>query len=327
MNFDLRVAYLCIEGGPHPAHRPWIEALQEAADLQVIHLPRRFPFRFLSSPIYRRRYDLTIADGFSSLPVGWIMKKLGLCRKLAFITTSPTYIRFFKASSLFLNSVDLVIALSSITYFATRRMFDFNRQIIICHPIPDISEFLKVRPSLGSRKICFVGSLIYWKGAHLLPRIIAKVRMKMDGAELLVIGSGKLDNVNVDGFRLFGFVSPQDLPKILSDCSVYVHPARFDCWAVTVVEAMAAGLIPVVTEMTGSKDLVEQVNPDLVVPVDVDAISSKIIEVLSMDIDEKEALSKRAKQVAAEWSAKTRDIFLRGVAEALQTYGSDNPSR
>jgi len=73
---------------------------------------------------------------------------------------------------------------------------------------------------------------------------------------------------------------------------------------------MAAGLIPIVTEMTGYKDLVKQIDPSLIVPVNVDSISEKILEVLSMTIDEKKGLSEKAKQVAREWSIKAKEVFL-----------------
>jgi glycosyltransferase involved in cell wall biosynthesis len=132
---------------------------------------------------------------------------------------------------------------------------------------------------------------------------------------MFVIGPGKLDEV--DGMRVFGFVPYQELPKILSNCSVYIHPARFDTFPIAVIEAMAAGLIPVVTEMTGTKDLVRLVSPSLVIPIDIDAISTKIIEILSMDNDKKEILSKKAKQVAEEWSLKARKMFLRKTMKAL----------
>lgn len=59
------------------------------------------------------------------------------------------------------------------------------------------------------------------------------------------------------------------------------------------------------------------------VPVDLDAISAKIVEVLSMDIKEKEILSRRAKQVASEWSAKSKETFLRGISETLQIRDKD----
>jgi glycosyltransferase involved in cell wall biosynthesis len=107
---------------------------------------------------------------------------------------------------------------------------------------------------------------------------------------------------------------------------VYLHPARFESFGLSVVEAMAAGLIPIVTEMTGSKDLVKKVDSSLIVPVDVNAISAKIVEVLSMDIKEKEALSRRAKQVAGEWSAKSKKTFLKGIAEALYIHDKDASS-
>lgn len=320
---DLRIAYLCIEGGPHPAHRPWVEALMNVARAQLIKLPRCFPLRFLSSSIYKKHYDLTIADGFSSLPIGWFMKKLGFCRKLAFITTSPTYLRFSKASNIFLRDVDFIIALSSLTRLATRKLFNFNKQIIVCHPIPDLSDFLKIEPSLGSQKICFVGSLIYWKGADLLPKIIAKVRTKLDETEFFIIGNGKISELdNKEGVKVLGFVPHQGLPRLLSKCSVYIHPARFDCFPVAVIEAMAAGLIPIVTEMTGTRDLVEQVDPSLVVPVDVNIISEKIIELLSMDINEKRALSERAKQVAMESNMKAKEVFIDAILSMCKLISS-----
>ena len=320
----MRVAYLCLKGGPHPAHKPWVEALLNAANTQVVYLPHPLPLRFLSSLIYRKRYDLVIADGFSSLPVGWFMKKVRLGGKLAFITTSPTYIRFFKLSSIFLREVDFVIAVSSLTRLATRRLFNFNRLIMVCHPVPDLSNFLVIEPSLTSQKICFVGSLIYWKGADLLPKIIDKIRVKLDKVEFFIIGGGKFSGLkNKEGVKVFGAVPHQELTKLLSECSVYAHPARFDSFPLAVIEAMAAGLIPVVTKMTGAKDLVEQVDPSLVVPLDVDAISARIIEVLSMDVGEKEALSRKAKKVAEEWSARTKETFLRGIAKAIQVSEED----
>jgi glycosyltransferase involved in cell wall biosynthesis len=139
--------------------------------------------------------------------------------------------------------------------------------------------------------------------------------MKLKEAELYVIGSGGLSEV--EGMKVLGLVPHDELLLLLSKCAVYVHPARFDSFAVSVVEAMAAGLIPIVTEMTGSKDLVKQVDPSLIVPVNVDAISEKIVEVLSMSFNEKKVLSEKAKQVAMEWSIKAKDVFLEVLQEVI----------
>ena len=76
----------------------------------------------------------------------------------------------------------------------------------------------------------------------------------------------------LDLLTVIGITSPF-APYNVSRCSVYIHPARLEAFGASVVEAMATGLIPIVTEMTGAKDLVKQVDPSLIVPVNVDAIS------------------------------------------------------
>ncbi|MBS7612511.1 glycosyltransferase family 4 protein [Candidatus Bathyarchaeota archaeon] len=316
---SLKICFLCPQGGPHPAHKPWIESLSNFTNIKVIHIPRRIPYRLLLgyNITLSKRYDLAIVDGFTPSPMGWFMKKIGSCKKLAFITTSPAYMRFPRLFNFFLKDTDFIIATSSLTSSTIQKLFNFDdRQIAICYPIPDVSNFLKVKPSLDSQKISFLGSLIYTKGTDLLPKIITKVRTKLKEAELYVIGSGRLSEV--EGMKVFGFVPRDEELLLLSKCSVYVHPARFEAFGASVVEAMAAGLIPIVTEMTGSKDLVVQVDPSLIVPVNVDAISEKIIEVLSISINEKKVLSEKAKRIAAEWSVKVRREFPRKIIEHLR---------
>jgi len=315
---DLRIAYLCIKGGPHPAHRPWMQSLS----CECIYIPRNILRRIFPSYILTgKKYDLAIADGFSALPIGWLMKRACLTKKLAFITTSSALTRFPRFSSNLLKDVDFVIATSSLMSQVVRGL-GFDRQMVICYPIPELSDFFKIEPSLNSKKICFVGSYAYVKGVDLLPEIIARVRRKVKEAEVYVIGKGGMIRES-EGVRAFGYIPHGKLLLLLSECSAYLHPARFEAFGLSVVEAMAAGLIPVVTKMTGAKDLVEQVDPSLVVPLDVDAISARIIKVLSMDVGEKEVLSRRAKKVTEEWSAKTKETFLRGIAKVLQVSEED----
>jgi len=320
------MAYLCIEDGPHPAHKPWVEELSNFADTKVLYVPHEFLRRLFPKYIFAgKRYDIVILDGFSVLPIGWLMKKVGLCKKLVFITTSQAFIRFPSLSSNLLKDVDLIFASSSLMSFTIEKVFGFHRKTVICHPVPNLSDFLKIEPSLKSNKICFVGSHTHSKGVDLLPEIVTRVRRKIKEAKIYVIGKGKMIDES-DGIKVFGYVPHGKRLLLLSECSVYLHPARFEAFGSSVIEAMAAGLIPIVTEMTGAKDLVKKVDSSLIVPVDVDAIGAKIVEVLSMDIEEKEALSRRAKQVAGEWSAKSKTTFLKGIAEALYIHDKDASS-
>jgi glycosyltransferase involved in cell wall biosynthesis len=61
------------------------------------------------------------------------------------------------------------------------------------------------------------------------------------------------------GIKVFGYTPHGERLILLSECSVYLHPARSEPFGLSVVQAMAAGLLPIVTDMTGAKDLVKQV--------------------------------------------------------------------
>ena len=52
-----------------------------------------------------------------------------------------------------------------------------------------------------------------------------------------------------------------DLAPVFATASVYLHPGRGDAFPLSVLEAMAAGLVPIVSEWTGAKEVVEQVDP------------------------------------------------------------------
>ncbi|MEM2561528.1 MAG: glycosyltransferase family 4 protein [Candidatus Bathyarchaeia archaeon] len=316
---NLRVSYLCREGGPHPAHRHWINILLNYANTQIAYIPSNIPFRMIPTYIpLNKKYDLAIIEGFTPLPIGWFMKKIGLCKKLAFITTSPAFTYFPKLSNLFLQDIDLIIAVSSLMRSVVERMFKFKKRIVICHPIPEISGFLKVKPSLNSQRICFIGAFSHVKGVDLLPKIITKVRTRFREAELLVIGKGTTKLNKVEGMKILGYIHHDILPSYLSSCSIYLHPARFDALPVSVVEAMAAGLIPIVTEMTGSKDIVKEVSSDLIVPVNVDALADKIIQILSMSHSERIKLSEKAKKVAQSFIVNAEKDFLQVLNKLLK---------
>jgi len=279
-------------------------------------VPNNIPSRIIPTYIpFNKKYDLAIIDGFTPLLLGWSMRKIGLCKKLAFITTSPAFAYFSKISNLLLQDVDLIIAISSLMRSVVEKMFKFEKRIVVCHPIPEISNFLKVKPSLNSQRICFIGSFSYVKGVDLLPKIITKVRMRFREAELLVIGGGTTKLDKFEGVKVLEPVHHDMLPYHLSKCSIYLHPARFDGFSVSVVEAMAAGLIPVVTKMTGSKDIVKELSPNLVVPVDVDTLADKLIEILSMNHIERVKLSEKAKKVAQSFVMDAEKPFLQALKD------------
>lgn len=286
-----------ISRGIHPAHKILVEAIKPSAiiNANVYNVLNRF------TVLLKGECDVLIADGFTALRYGWLLKKAGICGRLVFITTSHAIIKNKLnklLSKIMLHHVDGVIATSTYAKSDIEKI-GFKGPIMVYHPIPDLSSFLRVKPSLDSHRICFLGRLVYDKGADLLPKILINVKKVVPDAEIYAIGRNEMNiKSSVKGLRIFGFIPRKEVLTALSQCSLYLHPARIEYFGASVVEAMATSLIPVVTETTGAKDLVRLVRPDLVVPLDVNAISAKVIELLESSLDEKEYLSGKAREVA-----------------------------
>lgn len=305
----LKIAYFVGLGGPHPAHSSFIKALREVGDVDVVRTansPTEIMHSFVRLFTNRvSRYELLICDGFGSLIPAWLTKKTMVARKLIFITTSPAFLYHARVFRHIMKDIDGVIATSTLMSSVLRKLFCYEGPVTLCYPVVDISDFLKIKPLLSARRICFVGKLTWLKGADLLPEIAKEIRKEMKDVEVYVIGSGELmDKINkVDGLRTFGYVPHgEKLLMLLSKCSIYIHPARFEAFGASVIEAMAAGLIPIVTVTTGARDFVKKVNPKLVVPLNPKVIAGRIIEILTLNPNELCELSSRARKEALKWT-------------------------
>lgn len=94
----------------------------------------------------------------------------------------------------------------------------------------------------------FVGRLVYYKGCDILLKAFADVT----GAELVMVGSGALENEchklaeelgMKDRVRFVGEVSEEELQKYMAECDVFVLPsvAKSEAFGLVQIEAMAFG--------------------------------------------------------------------------------------
>lgn len=132
-------------------------------------------------------------------------------------------------------------------------------------------------------RIIYVGQIIPRKGVHYL--IEAFKKLKLFKAELLLIGPidesmksfvnehTKYNNM----IKAIGAVPKIELSKYYSRGSVFVLPSLADSWGLVVSEAMGCGLPVIVTENTGSKEIVRNGKDGFIIPIrDVDVLMEKI---------------------------------------------------
>jgi glycosyltransferase involved in cell wall biosynthesis len=321
-----RIVYLSYPRGPHHAHKLWAEVLVREFDGEVLRINPRDLFRLL-----RAKAQVVLAEGVRPTLTAWLYKKLRRVDAVVSIAIGyPLGVSKLgvkdKLLIRVLNDVDAVIAVSTLEKEFIRRKLGIARpSIYVCYPHVRVERFIEVKPCIVCRTACYVGALSYVKGADLLPEIFKHVKREVREFQLYVIGKGPLlhrlkqYSSKTRGFYVLGWLPHDVIKRVFSKCRVLMAPSRADTFGVPVLEGMAAGLVPVVTEMVGARDFVEKVNSNLIVPVDPISIAEKVIEVLNMDLEEIRRLSAKSKSVAMTWDTKKAEQAFNGTLKTILT--------
>jgi glycosyltransferase involved in cell wall biosynthesis len=159
----------------------------------------------------------------------------------------------------------------------------------------DIS--LKKEYQISSYFLLFVGRLAEKKGVRYLIEAMLAVTTVFPETKLLIVGTGTLDQelktltkqLHLENNIVFaGQISNLDLPRYYATADVFIGPSVIatsgdrEGLPVTFMEAMSCGCVPIVTDLEGNTDLVQDnITGFLVRQKDSEAMAKKIIELLS----------------------------------------------
>ena len=195
----------------------------------------------------------------------------------------------------------------------------------VAYPYVNVGRFLPVKPNLRSFNLLYLGVLNEFKGVDILVDAFELIKKEFNNSTLYLcgkfLGSRKLETKirRAEGVSALGFHPvPQE---IMARCSVYLNVARVEPFGINVLEAMCAGLIPIVSENVGAKEVVRELDPSLVVSLDPAEIAKKVAKVFRMPYSKKVGLSRRAKKLASrftrEWSLQNfKEKFWNVVSES-----------
>ena len=160
---------------------------------------------------------------------------------------------------------------------------------------------------------CTVARLTAQKGLDVLVEAAAILRARRGGppARFLVVGDGDLRapierliaRLGVaDTVELVGARPPEEIPSWLAAADLFVLPSYYEGLSLAVMEAMASGLPVVVTDVSGSAELVPTAADGRVVrPGDARGLADAIGELLA-DPELRAALGRRAHRRAQGFS-------------------------
>jgi glycosyltransferase involved in cell wall biosynthesis len=223
-----------------------------------------------------------------------------------------------------------VTSRAGLRYFA--RYGGQGRPTVFLPPEPDYTTIVDPPAALvarraealglppGRRRFLVVGRVSPEKGIPTALAAFAAVAGDLPDWDLVVAGDGpqraelERDHGASDRVRWLGYVAGRDdLGALYRSCDVLVLPSRAEPWGVVVLEAAAAGLALIVSDVVGAAvELVHPgVNGAIVPPDDVDALRAALVDVAA-DADR---LGTRSPEVLAEWRRRSDPVA--GLRHAL----------
>lgn len=246
-----------------------------APDIVHFHAPEVF---LLGAPVVRvsgsqariiNHVHAEVRSAGSRTPVGWLAARYAYRQCARVIACSRLVADQFIAAnpavrcpvSLLYNPVDTSV-------FLTSRGHSGFREQVGANPGDLLGAYL------GRLGIGVKGLDVLSEAVRLLPNSLPLI--------VALIGLGDLEAVAEQlqpppALRLTGPISREDVPKVLSEVDIYLHPARTEALGISIIEAMAAGVPVVATRVGGIPEAVEDgVTGLLVPPEDPQALADAI---------------------------------------------------
>lgn len=205
-----------------------------------------------------------------------------------------------------IRRVDCVQCISG---FTRRMLIDAGyapKRIRMIPNAVDARRFRLAAPGEGMPSVLFVGRIEKVKGLDVLLDAWPAVRARVD-AQLVIAGDGTVlaelrqqarQRGIEDSVRFLGNVS--NVADWLASSTLYVQPSRQEGLPNSVLEAMAAGLPVVATQVSGNEDLVDDGRNGRLVPADrPEPLAEALIEILS-DRARARAMGRESRRIIEE---------------------------
>jgi glycosyltransferase involved in cell wall biosynthesis len=192
-----------------------------------------------------------------------------------------------------------------------------------------------------SLRLIFVGRLDEAKGVFLLPEIDRLLREAAIPVSWTIVGSGPAGAQLHAAWRAAAHVrfidtaTPAEVVRLCAEHDVFVLPTRAEGLSVATVEAMGAGVVPVVTDLPGMVELAGGDRPGYRIHQGDVRAFAEAIATLARDPDRLESMSAASRQLVVDrfdirerasayqvLFARWRDLYRPRPALPVTSYGS-----
>lgn len=348
----LKVAFIHGRPAPHPIHTAFANSLK-ASFIFVDHKMRwhdissspirRYMSFFLSAIFFpdRKRYHFFLSEGFHFMPM--LLRFLGLLRndqKVIYLMGDEglfyLYTKFYSRitclfTKFFLKNCDALICVGNFQTSLAKAILKDK-----CPPIYQVfngindnrlKKLTQLSPDLQGHKIILIangpsGWRIHYKGLDLIVESVKLAKQELPDLELIVVGDWSQDVIRTftqkdTSIKFVG--KAMNIEYYLQKSALCLHTARGEAWGISITEAMAAGVPPIISEWTGCKEVVEKVDERLIIKLDQEIIRDKIMWYFNLSLEEKKKLSQKCREAAKPYSeASAVKIFREKFNQLIQ---------
>lgn len=295
---------------PHPVHGTWAESVF-AIFLQDRVVKWRIPglSRIIKSLLtlckIPRDADIVLCESFSQLLAGSLWKFFHPQKKLACIVSDPKVYYLQNSSRLAKKCYTWMLKQCNLLLPTSPLMASLIPEIAaskkIVFPYVNLTRYSPHHANLKAHSIIFTGRISQEKGADRTVQAFRLLKQEFPDAQLIMLGFGdvqeELQQLQIPGITFAGW---QDHPeKFLENGSVYLSLARIEPAGIAILEAMAAGLTPVVSEGVGNKYIVARISKELVIKNESEAAA--IITKLWKHPSQLQQYSQKARIIASQY--------------------------
>lgn len=336
----IRIAYIHGRPSAHPMHAKFASSI--GAEFHFVDFKMRWQDKNMSI-LYRitswlvcaltfpnkKKYAIFLVDNLHFMPV--IMKSLCLISKkqkiVAHMGSHTLYFiyahRFSKLTEWLhiqaLKRYDALICEGKMAEVLVKKILGNKtpKLYTVINGIPEEHFPQQVKTPLINKNILFIGhgpgkERLWYKGLDLMIASFAIAKIKDPELTFTIVGNWNeeikkelLGNLDAETRRSIHFVGEtSQLGAYIKNSSLYLHCARGEAYGLTVLIAMSYGVPTLVSEWTGTKEIVEQIDKRFIAPLDEKVIAEKIQWYFQLSQKEKQMFSQKFLTIGQNYTEK-----------------------
>ncbi len=153
----------------------------------------------------------------------------------------------------------------------------------------------------------------FYKGMDVMFASFNRIFEKFPGKHIIIAGEWEeaiiqelMSQVSDEHRKKIEFLGKvNDIPELVLNACLCIHCTRGDAFPTSTIECMMAGLPVIVSNETGTKEIVEKVNSWMVVPQNPQDIAGSVIRYLNLYPAEKNRISASFRQASQIYTEET----------------------